>query len=233
MIRKVKTSDLFDEIEEYRLGRLKVITDGKTPVLLAEGAKIMLHVIPRNAFQRHVEIDISSVELSHDDLRPITSTGWGPIRFNFDGRLNTSYYSDSAQAYVQLFRNGIVESVTGHLLYEQNEKGIISVNAMERELMKSVSHYLDIQKRFNVTAPSFAVLTLIGVLGYGLTTERVDFWDRREIDRNHLFFQPVEITSFEVEPARVLRTIFDQLWNAVGYPRCPNYDENGNYKQRR
>lgn len=233
MVTRIRQSNLFDEIEEYRLERLKRITDRETPVPLAKGPKIILHVIPMNAFQRNIEIEISSVELGHDDLRPITAGGYGPIRFNFDGRLNAAYYSDTAQAYVQLFRNGIVESVTCHLLYERNGKGIISINAMEKELMKSVSHYLDIQKRFNVTAPCLAVLTLTGVLGYGLNAERVDLWDRREIDRNPLFFQPVEIIDFEVEPAKVLRRIFDQVWNAVGYPRCPNYDENGNYKQRR
>ena len=233
MIAKTKEADFFDYTEEFRTNRIRLITDGQAPVTLIDGPKIVLHIVPTKSFDRGMDLDTSLLELSNSDLRPITPTGSGPIRFNFDGRLNASYDGEKAGAYVQLFRNGIVESVSGYYFYLQDEKGEISVSALEEELIEVTPKYLEIQRRLNVEIPCFVMISLIGIKGYKLAVDRQAPWVRHVIDRNELFLPNAAIDSFDCKSDRVLRPLFDRIWNTAGYPKSPNYDENGNWKRRR
>lgn len=52
------------------------------------------------------------------------------------------------------------------------------------------------------------------------------------IDRDMLPVAEVMIENFGGQPHTILRPIFDAVWNAAGWPRSMNYDEQGNWSQR-
>ena len=37
------------------------------------------------------------------------------------------------------------------------------------------------------------------------------------------------IESFDFESSKVMKPIFDAVWNACGYPGSQNYDDSGNW----
>ncbi|MEM7557457.1 MAG: hypothetical protein AAF378_25920 [Cyanobacteria bacterium P01_A01_bin.84] len=49
------------------------------------------------------------------------------------------------------------------------------------------------------------------------------------IDRNNLLMPEVMVENFNFEPSKVLKPIFDAVWNACGYPGSRNYDDSGNW----
>lgn len=49
------------------------------------------------------------------------------------------------------------------------------------------------------------------------------------IDRDALISPEILVESFEIDPTKVMRPIFDSIWNAAGWPRSMNYDEAGEW----
>jgi len=43
----------------------------------------------------------------------------------------------------------------------------------------------------------------------------------------------VVVDDYGKEPAKVLKPLFDMVWNAWGYPRSLNYDEQDNWVGQR
>jgi hypothetical protein len=50
------------------------------------------------------------------------------------------------------------------------------------------------------------------------------------IDRDALLLPDVIAEEFDVDVPKLLKPVFDGLWNACGYPRSLNYDDEGNWK---
>ena len=54
-------------------------------------------------------------------------------------------------------------------------------------------------------------------------------WGRSNpIDRNDLVIPELMLEELNDDPAKVMKPIFDAVWNASGWPRCMNYDNDGN-----
>jgi hypothetical protein len=74
-------------------------------------------------------------------------------------------------------------------------------------------------------------LSLLGVKGYTMAVDPIRFFglEPHAIERDALLVPEVMIERFEVNPAEVMRSIFDAVWNATGYPRSMNYDDGGKW----
>lgn len=216
-------------IRNFRVERLSKIIARETPIALDEPPKIVLHIIPLDAFDPAKKYDLDS--LDSGSLQPIYTPGWNH-RYNFDGVLAYGQFpkSTSAHSYLQIYRNGIIEAVEAFLLRD----GVIPSVAFEEELLKALPRFLAIQKKLGVEPPLFIMLSLLGVSGYIMAVDRTRFgWrDDYPINRDALIVPEILIESFECDPAEVMRPIFDAIWNAAGWPRSMNYDENGRWVRR-
>ena len=213
-------------IRNFRVERLGKIIAGEAPIALDKSPKIVLHIIPLNAFDPTKKYDLESLDSS--SLQPINTSSWDH-RYNFDGILAYGQFpkSTSAYSYLQIFRNGIIEAVETYLLRE----GVIPSVTFEEELLKALPRFLTIQKKLGVEPPLFIMLSLLEVSGYTIAADRKYFWRRNNysIDRDTLVIPEILIESFECDPAEVMKPIFDTIWNAAGWPRSMNYDENGKW----
>ena len=72
-----------EQIRNFRIERLSKIVSGETPLLLSKAPKIVLHIVPLDAFNPAASIDLSSIK---NDPAPLYAGGWSH-RFNFDGYL--------------------------------------------------------------------------------------------------------------------------------------------------
>jgi hypothetical protein len=223
LIRHGETETL--ELKE-KIGKPEEFAE--TPVALDEVPKVVLHIIPLNAFDPAKRYDVSSLAQESGRLAPIYASSWS-VRHNFDGVLSFSQFtrSSSAHSYLQLFRNGSIEAVEAYLL----DEGIIPSVAFEEELLKALPKLLEIQGRLSVDPPLFIMLSLLGVSGYTMAVDKTKFWWPEEypIDRDSLIIPEVLVEKFGIEPAEVMRPIFDAIWNAAGWPKSMNYDKNGKW----
>jgi hypothetical protein len=86
----------------------------------------------------------------------------------------------------------------------------------------------------NVELPVFIFLSLVGVKGYSMAVNRRAFYidEVHTIDRDVLLLPEIVIESYNVIAKNVLRSCFDSIWNACGFPRSLNYDDTGEWMKR-
>ena len=226
---------LTERIRKFRVDRISKIFANETPVPFYDTAKIVLHLISIISFDPAQSYDIGKIASHPEKMRPIDCSGWNH-RYNFDGFLTYSEDREGkSHSYVQLFRNGIVEALEGSILKPRGAEKFIPSIIFERKIIESLSNYLTILKTLNVEPPIFLFLTLVGVRGYPMgvfTKTRMKIEENHTIDRDILLLPEIVIESYDTDSKDALRPCFDSIWNACGFPRSLNYDDNGEYVGR-
>ena len=219
-----------ERIRRFRENRTSNIFANEMPMPFREGAKIVLHLVPIIAFDPAQRYDVEEIASHNSKLKPMVCSAWN-YRYNLDGFL--TYAQDKEEkmrSYVQVFRNGIIEAVEGAMLGSwAGELSIPSVE-YEDELIKSIPDYLSVLKTLNIGLPIFIFLTLVGVKGYTMGLNRRHwFRDKHKISKDVLFLPEIVIEKYEVKMEDALRPIFDSVWNACGFPRSLNYNDEGKW----
>lgn len=233
---------LSERLKSFRLERINRLISGNAPVKLSGKHLLVLHVLPAISARADTQIPTSALErVSSGEKapRPIAASGWGP-GFNFDGLLiSSSWRNDSSHSYVQVMRNGFVEAAESETLAERevkpggDPKKIIPSIAWEKRIIHALFSYLKTLKELEISPPYVVSLSLLNVRGFMMWVGP-RYWNdaARFIDRDHLLTNEILIGSTDTAPENVLRPLFDQIWNACGWPKSINYDENGNWKER-
>ncbi len=155
-------------------------------------------------------------------------------RYNFDGLVSFSHPSSggTCDSYVQLFRNGTIESVNANPV-DSNPKHIgIPSLTFEQELLEAFSKYLSIQKILGVEPPFLVMLSMLRVRSCRMAVPRQPPYEllgsyAHPIDRDDLLIPEVIVTNFSCDPAEIMKEPFDAVWNAAGWPGSMNYDATG------
>lgn len=219
-----------ERIRKFRESRISALYSNETPIPFTNSPKIILHLIPFIAFNPgHV---ISLEKIKYLGIAPIYASGWDH-RFNFDGFLAYSVgRQGKSRSYVQFYKNGIIEAVEGLLLDSSfSGKEVIPSVAYERELIKSLQQYINNFRSLNIDLPVLLSLTILGVKGYTMAVDPKRFWslDAQAIDRDILLIPDVMIENYDIKAKDILRPCFDSIWNACGYSRSFNYNEQGEW----
>jgi hypothetical protein len=224
-----------DRMQRFRTDRLSKLIANETPVRMPRGAKLVLHVLPFSSFEFGSYIDERMQQRIRTGLPPLAAGGWNH-RHNLDGFVTftgsrrTAGESDS---YCQLFRTGAVEAVWADLVRERDGQRLIPSVAYERYVLEGLMRYLPVLREFSVPLPLAVVLSMTGVKGAELTADRFSsFNDPTPIDRDVLLLPEVIVEDSNANIPRVMRPVFDAVWNAAGYERSFNYDDAGEWKGR-
>ncbi len=224
---------LIERVRHFNLDRASKILANETPESLAPTAKIVLHLIPIISFNPAQSYDIGKIASNPTCMPPIHSTGWN-WRYNLDGFL--TYFKDregKPWSYVQLFRSGIIEAVDASMLDASQDKRTIPSRLYEKELVESLSIYLSILKALNVEPPIFVFLDLFGVKGYSMAIpDYSSHHETRTIDRDVILLPEAIIESYDEKAEDILKSSFDSLWNACGFQRSFNYNDEGEWAPR-
>jgi len=218
------------KIMDFRVERISRILSNDTPIQLIENPKVILHLIPLSSFGRVQSIDLKKASSNPvRNLNPIygTAEDW---RYNFDGYLTYCRFDEGFRSYVQLYRNGIIEAVEAALI-RPGEKNLIRHITFEEKLIESVTRYLNTLKSLDINPPIFIFLTLLGVRGYTMEIRNHQFLYDDEtlhkIDKDILFLPEIVIENFDNDIPMLMKKIcFDAIWNACGFEKSLNYDEN-------
>jgi len=74
--------------------------------------------------------------------------------------------------------------------------------------------------------------SLLGVKGFIMRVPKKLIFDHDilPIDRNNIILSEEIIEDINKKPELILKPVFDAIWNAAGFEKSWNYDENGNWK---
>ncbi|MBN9349284.1 MAG: ATP-binding protein [Chitinophagaceae bacterium] len=232
------SESIVQRLQKFREDRIMKILANETSVVLQTNAKIMLQLVPLSTFQNHQRFDLASVSDNTVRLSPLGG-GNREWRYNIEGIL--SYVSAPpykvSDSYIQIFFNGVIETVNSNILAPYDGKYSIPVVEgfnYEKQIVKAVKEYLNFQEQIKIEIPILVFITLIGVKGYRIQTSgRYSRFDEdQKIDRDILQIPEIWINSYTSNIESTLKPGFDMIWNASGFERSYNYDEAGNWNPK-
>jgi hypothetical protein len=190
-------SNLGDQIRTFRADRLAAILGGGAPIVLTDGPKIVVHLVPYDAFATQPDLD-PSMQAGSGLFKPLFLEWGGTERWNIDGLLTLEREpTDSStpaqpagplvNAYSQLFRSGIFEGVNVETLAPAADNPDLLYGWwFEKALNTGLANPLEVQRRIGVKAPLVVLVSVVGAQGYQLRDGRplVDRYpNERRIDR--------------------------------------------------
>ena len=231
----LQSEGLSNQISGFRLDRLIDIANHRAPIDLPNTPRLVLHVIPLRTFSGDEQIDISAV-YKNPELHYQWDSFGSDRQMTFDGvLLHTPLLADGAVAYVHFYRNGTLEAVHTSLLETQQVPGkrLIPHVKYERTVLTYLPRCFQSLERLGVRPPLSVALSLVGVQGLRMAGDILNPNDSREIREETLIIPGRIVESFSETPERILKPIFDRVWNACGVLESENFDQQGNWAPRR
>ena len=198
--------------------------------------RLILHIVPFSAFDVISALPLRAIEANNRSFVPIQSTTANSARINFDGILKTSNADPRAtlhSAYVQLYRNGIIESVASMMAGPE----ILIISNLDDMLIYESMRSLNDLAAAGIEPPYALLVSLIGVANAKfefVTRDAPDYQkefsislDRDQYHFNEVIFETIPTTPEEC--ASIIRPVLDQIANAVGRPTSPVFDNEGRY----
>lgn len=243
-----------EKIRNFRVDRITQVESGDALITEHEFGKVILDIIPLLAFESGFELDLSGYYREVNNLRLLDYGSGTSKRYNFDGYIRyvfkkleeeekeeeKEYGIDKIHGFLQVFRNGIIELVDGVYLHpsgpqQKKEWGtdrIIPIDHFEGKIIELVFDYVSFIKNAGIGPPIVICLSLLSMGGYIIPVDRGIA--PMPIDRNNLIIPEMIIDDYEIckseeEMAKVMKPIFDTIWQACGHSGSRNYDEEDNY----
>lgn len=226
---------LADKLKNFRLDRINRLISGGSPVKLTSNHLIVLHVLPVVSARPDLKLSASSFKkiLDIDKPRPIGASGWSRA-FNIDGLIiSADWKDDSYHGYVQIFRNGFLESVESQILTPEGDGLYIASIAWERDLIEAFPSYLRSIQALEIPPPYVVSVSLLNVRDYRMYVgPGYGSRHQRPVDRDHLLTDDILVEDCDQPADIILRPLFDQIWNACGWERSINYKDDGRWGGR-
>ena len=214
-------------IRDFRTDRIARIHNRRTPVPLESGGCMVVHVLPLNAFLVNTAIDVGKLGHYMNSLGPMVTTGWSQ-RINLEGIVN--FATQDNNAYTQVFRSGVVESVCVSLLRPINGKMVLPSVLYEQEMIQLLTRYLKFAEDLEIHPPYYVFLSFLGVSGcrFGVRINSPIFHEP-VLNEDMLILPEVVVHNLDEKPHEILHPIFDMVWNSFGFPRSKNYNDSGDW----
>ena len=193
---------------------------------------VVLHVVPLSAFDvTSTTLPLRQIERDFNTFVPIGTRTASGARINFDGVLKTSNTERQAaqhRAYVQVYRNGIIETVDFDI--NSNELRNSDHQRIYYKLVNETMRCLNDLAAVGVEPPYALLVSLLSIAGaqFHLVRDAHDpaWYDHlsHSLERGEYHFDEV---IFETPPASlaecatVVRPILEQMANAGGQPHRP------------
>ncbi len=227
---------IIDSIREFRKKRVFDIKANEGPTNLESTDNFLtVHIVPlsgviyRNKLTNKQILYLSEGRIN--SFKPLYSSGYSH-RINLDGVYVYSGNSGKISSYTQIFRNGSIEGfdcriITPRTEYQDDDRKNVPMVAIENVLIKAIKENLDLLKTLEIEPPYFVFITISGIEGYSIQLPSSHISrDTNEITENEIYLPEVIINDFEEDVVKVLKPVFDMVWNAAGFSRSYGYDEN-------
>jgi hypothetical protein len=225
---------VMERIRSFRTDRIIAISNNETPVPMNPGPKMVMHCIPTESFAGQPQYELIPFYKNHARLPAIGNRGYSR-RLNLDGLIvgdgQGAYVGDT---YTQLYRNGIIEVVTGPgWVFERDGQKWIASEGYEKQLLDYLPTCFRVLKEIEASTPVIVSLTLTNARGLGMANQRsFPLTYIFPIDKWTLALPETLVQDFSMEPVKILKPMFDFIWNACGYEASMNFDKEGRWVGR-
>jgi Putative DNA-binding domain len=219
---------IHEQARSFREVRTRLIESGQAPVPVHAGGRMILHIVPVAAFTGTLQIDMRTLPGSAQ-LPPLTKTGYN-YTHNVDGFL--TFGSVVENGYLQLFRNGAIETVAPGLLKpDRSGHPVCYAPYLERIILSAADDYLEALSKLDVPPPLIFTVTLEGMMGALVLVDTHATAAFPEIRQPKAYLPEVVFDDYgsPAQYRRRLRPVADAVWNAAGTGGSPNYDDNGDW----
>lgn len=223
------SEQLEQRVRRWRDDRLAKVAAREMPVELDTGPLVVLHLMPVSAFNDRNVIAVRNLERHRP--APLVSSGWNH-HINLDGFVLYDSSPNSPKgkhhSYTQLFRSGCVEAASVKLFGKSRLPSRHELSrGYETRIADAVDEYTKVLVALGVAYPLVVAMAIFGARGSALES------DGRELDRDEVILPDVLIERPDQDVKTILRPLFDAVWNAYGYSRSMNYDDDGKWIERR
>lgn len=221
-----------DRVRAFVVDRLLRIEQGRVPVALEPGAKMVLHVLPVASLSSRNQHQLVVPKLERTNF-PIFSGGPRASKPNLEGFVVCDGRRGGCQSYTQVFRSGAAEAAVVFGQFDSGEHALAGgriehlVNRLLEDLVKQLHGR-------EVPGPYVITLSFVDVAGYEMQSNSVfGNHDRYRYPETMMMLPDVLLeTPEEFESWTIMRPIFDVMWNAFEYDGSPNYDNAGKWHVR-
>ncbi len=230
----LQSASFNEKVKTFIKERIDKITLNETPVPIDNSSKIVVHIVPLESMQQGGNI-VTVPELKQDIFSPLGGGSYNS-RINLDGVVN--YCSLPGQqvnnAYIQLYKTGIIETVSTGLLKLGATRKAIYVDkdfSVEEKIITFISDALVYMQKLNIQPPLYLFLHFINVKGFEISSSRLhqSILGQKAIQTENIFLPEIVLQSYPDNVGWLIKEWFDAIWNASGYERCRSYDANGNF----
>lgn len=219
--------------QKYRAERLKAIVERKFLIdwNSSDVPQIIFHGYPLSN-ETPLEKEVVRKKIKEKSLfRPIGhASGWNYTYY----RTGMATYSPE-HSYCFISNNCACEAVDSVSFGSRahDTKKYFPTRFIEEYFAKIISDFLIHYKETGLSPPFYFGFAITDLQDYYLGVS--DFFQResRKLGEAIMEFPEIIVPQFEVEPYALLRSGFDELWQAAGYERCFHYNEHGIYQKER
>lgn len=217
-----------DRMHAWRSERLTMIKGGNTPRPLRGRARYVIHLLPLLSFSGSTAVDVRSLRRKGNALLFGRMTGYSDY-LNLDGVVAASHIDRTEdQKYVQLFRNGCLETVgfAGLLL---DDRKIIPAEHIAHEFRAALKAQLPTLVGLGISGPLAVGVSWLSIGDHALG---IGDYEKAGSDRDDLQLPEVWVDSVE-DIANVsdgvARPVLDLLWQCFDIESCPYFDATGSW----
>ena len=229
---------IFHRMETFHRQRVDAATGQDSLLTSQDGGVLVLHLIPRSCALGRIRFDGAKLKEHGRSVPALGSRGYSQSRFNVDGLLNYEG-RESIRAYTQIFRDGRLEAAMPDVAFAMDHRQQNSVRCLreaicEQAVINTVAGYVRFCIAVGLQAPIWMFSSLVGCKDVRICTD-MRFRDLSEhgIDRSIVCFPEIEIVSLDGESLKLLRSWCDMLWQACGVERSFNFNDQGEWRERR
>jgi hypothetical protein len=219
-----------ERIQAFRTDRIIALMNNDAPIPFTDTPKVILHCIPLESFAGRPQFEVLTLFEDPLSLPVICSTIW-QRRLNLDGLISYKH-GIPCSAYTQLYRSGVIEAVSGEIVAKPfKEWTVIPSRSFEAYIVQYLPACIGTLQKIGVTPPVFIALTLTKTRGLimGTNEMQLGFGPSYPIVQNSVILPETMVEDFSMPAAKILRPMFDLVWNACGYPRSENFDSEDNW----
>ncbi len=228
--------NLEKRIEDFKMNRYYEILSNKYNKLINDLPIFVMHYIPLSALN-----DISHLSIN-DIKQAMTKTSSMALGYGYSKRITLDgvaidYKENERSSFAIYKNNGIIEKATTNFFKKEyvvtsiHPNPVIDMINGYQILNKTISDFNEVKDYYTsvgINTPLIIACSILNAQGFTIPTR--DFYDIfGKIDRDILLIDNLYVENFNDETEIILKPIFDSIYNACGYEKCPAYDDENNY----
>jgi hypothetical protein len=202
------------------------------PVKLVAGTTLVVHLVPFSAFGLVQEVNLSDVWKQGGHIGPLGRSQPTHWEINFDGFLGLSNADPKKPhaSYVQIFRNGVIESVS-HIESSHNGKNYFHAGRIEKYCVESTFKWAHVLSKCRIEPPCAVLASVLDTRSRVMAPGVPDVDEYKTITSPALHFAEAmveKLASDVQEQAQLLKKpLIEQIWYTIGLLSVPTFDQKG------